>query len=1008
MMQRRLSPISPLVRRRDSRGRRHLASVPGIKYHDFRVNATTMSNFVVRNVSRIDEFDLDVLHLQHLKTGTPYYHIHRSDDTNNVFCVAFRTPPSNSTGVPHILEHVTLCGSHKYPVKDPFFKMLNRSLSTYMNALTGSDLTMYPFSTENQADFKNLMDVYLDSVFRPRLDELSFKQEGWRLEHEDPRNPSTPIIFKGVVFNEMKGALSDSNSLFLTRLQQHLYASPPSKPPSTYSFVSGGDPLHIPNLTWHDMKAFHAECYHPSNACLITYGNFDVLGHAEMFDRHINGFERKEAVETPRVYEWDAPRKVVEYGPSDPMLDPEKQAKISVSFLANTSTQVYESIVLRVLTSLLMDGAASPMFKELIDSQLGSDYSPSSGYDRTATRTNLSFGLQGLKPCDVHQVEERIMKVFDIVKKDGFDAERVEAVIHQIELSLKHREANFGMMAAQSMSAHWSHGGNAVEALNVNKHITKLKSEIHDLIPTLIDKYFINNKHRLTFIMNADEDYYDKLAIKQSKLLQRKVSTLTEWERKKVFEDGARLIASQEEAEDFSVLPTLTAEQVAATQPKSYTVVDAPLKHGVVCQIRETRTNGVSYVAFARDLSGLDAPLMPYVPLYSTALTSLGTLKSPLPEISERIRRKTGGISASPLSSSSPLTPHETGLWLHMNSSSLNRNIPDMYNLLSEVVLAPDWSQRERLVVALKRMATEYASSVADSGHVLAMSAASGSIHKAGSINDKWDGLSQVALLNELVGGAEYGAVVQKLKAIHEYVMGCGGARAAVVCDGSTRSEHETSINGVLDQLSWRQSICAFRDKDATPPRFVKHHYPFPFPVNYVARSFQAVPYAHPDAAPLAIYSQLATHHFLHQTIREKGGAYGGGARYSPLTCTLSLFSYRDPNSDKTLNAFKQLESWSKGIAGRFQEQELHEAKLGVLQNLDAPVSASEEGMSMFRYGLSDDMRSGRRRMILATTLEEVQRVAETYVVDKAHSDVVIGSADPLDGFTVIPLLNLE
>ncbi|TPX37139.1 hypothetical protein SmJEL517_g01018 [Synchytrium microbalum] len=965
----------------------------------FRVN-TSYSGFNFKEATRIDEFALDVFKFEHEKTRTLYYHVHKADASNNVFCVAFKTPPSNSTGVPHILEHTVLCGSAKYPVRDPFFKMLNRSLSTYMNALTGSDITMYPFSSENEQDYRNLMSVYMDSVFRPKLDELSFKQEGWRLEHSNPRDASSPLIFKGVVYNEMKGALSNPGDLFLTRLQQQLY------PNSTYGYVSGGDPVNIPDLTWHSLKDFHAQCYHPSNACFVTYGNFSLDKHLEMIDSNIRDFSVSKALDAPRVEKWSAPKNVVEYGPLDPMLDPEKQTKMAISFLANKSTEVYEAIALRVLTSLLIDGAASPMYQALIDSQLGSDYSPSTGYDRTATTTNLSFGLQGMKKSDVEQVQEKIRNVLKSARDTGFKAERVDAIVHEMELSLKHRQANFGMMIAQSMSSHFAHGGDPVESLEVNKHIKRLKEEIAttDLLPRLIDQYCITNPHQLTYVMHAEEEYYDKLAKKETDLLSSKVAGLSDWERRKAFEDGARLIKTQDEKEDLSVLPTLSIEQVMATEPKQYTVSDVPLGAGAVtAQIRETDTNGVSYVTLSRDLSGLDPDLVKYLPLYCSTLTSLGTTTSPLPVLSEKIRGQTGGISVSSLASSSPFTLDQTGMSLHITSSSLTHNIDNMYKILQEVITQPDFSQHERLEVALKGMANDYASSVADSGHVLAIAAANASTNKAAFISEQLEGLTQVALLNQLSAGFDAGQVTEKLKAIHEYILDSGAARCSVVCESSTRNQHETQLSSLLDQVSWTRAIDPFNDREAMKPNFEQTQYQFSFPINFCARSFVAVPYAHNDSAALAIYCQLATHHFLHQAIREKGGAYGAGARYSALNGNISFFSYRDPNSSATLDAYTALAEWSKDIVSRFGEQELHEAKLGVLKTLDAPLSASEEGMSRFRYGLSDDIRLARRHAVLSTTLDDVERVANQYIVGKPHSDAIIGSAEPLEGFKVIP-----
>lgn len=264
-------------------GRRLFSSLKNLKA------GNTLHSFTVDGIKRIPELDLHLVKLTHGPTGAKLWHVDR-DDPNSVFCVAFRTPPLDSTGVPHILEHTTLCGSAKYPVRDPFFKMLNRSLASYMNAWTASDHTAYPFCTANASDYANLRDVYCDAVFHPKLSRLDFLQEGWRLEPENPLDPASPLKFKGVVFNEMKGAFSDVESLFAQRLQQNTF------PNSIYTNISGGDPLAIPDLTFEQLVQFHRDHYHPSNALFYTYGNYPLTDTLLYLEGKLKPFEKSSSV----------------------------------------------------------------------------------------------------------------------------------------------------------------------------------------------------------------------------------------------------------------------------------------------------------------------------------------------------------------------------------------------------------------------------------------------------------------------------------------------------------------------------------------------------------------------------------------------------------------------------------------------------------------------------------------------------------------------------------------
>jgi Zn-dependent M16 (insulinase) family peptidase len=307
-----------------------------------------LEGFEVIQVCSVPELHLSpVVRLEHKTTGAQYMHLARRDDTNNAFAIAFRTSPRDSTGLPHILEHVTLCGSKRFPVRDPFFKMLNRSLASFMNAMTGPDYTVYPFSTPNERDYQHLLSVYLDAVFCPLLRDLDFLQEGWRLEHEVIGDANSPLVLRGVVFNEMKGAFADPQQ----RLHQDLLSA--LLPGDTYAHVFGGEPLCIPKLTVQDLRRFQAQCYHPSNSRIISYGHLPLdvtLRHLQQ--DHLAHFSRQATVAgVPREKRWTEPRSVNINCAPDPLgaaSNPEKQATIAQAFLCGDAANVYETFSLQV------------------------------------------------------------------------------------------------------------------------------------------------------------------------------------------------------------------------------------------------------------------------------------------------------------------------------------------------------------------------------------------------------------------------------------------------------------------------------------------------------------------------------------------------------------------------------------------------------------------------------------------------------------------------------------
>ncbi|GLE04707.1 hypothetical protein PINS_up013686 [Pythium insidiosum] len=347
----------------------------------------TYHNFVLQRATAVPEYNIEALELEHARTKARYVHID-AKDPNNVFSVMFRTPPASSNGIAHILEHTTLCGSRQFPVRDPFFNMIKRSLNTYMNALTAYDHTMYPFSTVNEKDLKNLRAVYLDAVFFPNLRRLDFLQEGHRLEIVDTKDGELELQYKGVVYNEMKGVMSDANNLFATKVQQALMEG------TIYGHVSGGDPAAIPDLTYEELKAFHAKHYHPSNACFFSYGDMSLTDHLQYLDEEIlSKFEYRGDSAAVRV-DNETPldisktpkdsKLIVVDGPTSNMnagaagaseegdvATPERDPNMkfcTAKFLPMSSTDPFETFVMRIVAYLLTNGPSSELYKALIDS----------------------------------------------------------------------------------------------------------------------------------------------------------------------------------------------------------------------------------------------------------------------------------------------------------------------------------------------------------------------------------------------------------------------------------------------------------------------------------------------------------------------------------------------------------------------------------------------------------------------------------------------------------------
>ncbi|XP_040824005.1 presequence protease, mitochondrial isoform X1 [Ochotona curzoniae] len=977
--------------------------------------------FTVNQVTPVPELFLTAVKLSHDNTGARYLHLAR-EDTNNLFSVQFRTTPMDSTGVPHVLEHTVLCGSQKYPCRDPFFKMLNRSLSTFMNAFTASDYTLYPFSTQNPKDFQNLLSVYLDATFFPCLRELDFWQEGWRLEHENPSDPQTPLIFKGVVFNEMKGAFTDNERIFSQHLQNRLL------PDHTYSVISGGDPLCIPELTWEQLKEFHATHYHPSNARFFTYGNFQLEQHLkQIHEEALSKFQKIEpSTSVPPQKPWDKPREFqITCGPDSFATDPSKQTTISVSFLLPDITDTFESFTLNLLSSLLVSGPNSPFYKALIESGLGTDFSPDVGYNGYTREAYFSVGLQGIAEKDIQTVRNLVDKTIDEVVEKGFEDDRIEALLHKIEIQMKHQSTSFGLALTSYIASCWNHDGDPVELLKIGDHLAQFRQCLKEnpkFLQEKVKQYFKNNQHRLTLSMNPDDKYYEKQAQMEAEKLKQKVNSLSLKDKEQIYEKGLELRTQQSKPQDASCLPALKVSDIEPTMP--FTKLDVALAAGEVpVQYCAQPTNGMVYFRAFSNLNTLPEELKPYVPLFCNVLTKLGCGILDYREQAQQIELKTGGMTVTPhvLPDDSHLDTYEQGVLF--SSLCLERNLPDMMHLWSEIFNNPCFEEEEHFKVLVKMTAQELSNGIPDSGHLYASVRASKMLTPAGDLQETFGGMDQVRLMKRIAEMTDMKPVLRKLPRIKKHLLNCDNMRCSVNATPQQMSQAEKEVEKFLGNigrskkerkpvrphviekpahsgLSGNTHVNGSQiiRKLITDPTFkpcqMKTHFLLPFPVNYVGECVRTVPYTDPDHASLKILARLMTAKFLHTEIREKGGAYGGGARLSH-NGIFTLYSYRDPNSVETLQSFGKAVDWAK--AGKFTQQDIDEAKLSVFSTVDAPVAPSEKGMDHFLYGLSDEVKQAHREQLFAVSHDKLTAVSNKYlgIGRSTHGMAILGPENP-------------
>uniref|UniRef100_A0A671NIE5 Presequence protease, mitochondrial n=1 Tax=Sinocyclocheilus anshuiensis TaxID=1608454 RepID=A0A671NIE5_9TELE len=955
--------------RGSSAGERALQYTVGQKIH----------GFTVKEVTAVPDLFLTSVKLSHDATGAQYLHAAR-DDSNNLFSVQFRTTPMDSTGVTHILEHTVLCGSQRFPCRDPFFKMLNRSLSTFMNAFTA--ITRCTRSPPRMP--KTSRTFCLTSIGCEKDMLFFFRQEGWRLEHKTPTDPSSRLMFKGVVFNEMKGEFSDNERLYAQRLQNKLL------PDHTYAVVSGGEPLAIPDLTWEQLKHFHATHYHPSNARFFTYGDLPLEQHLQQIEEEaLSKFERTEPnTAVPSQTHWDKPRvDHVTCRPDALAPDPMKQNTLCMSYLLGDITDTFETFTLSLLSSLMISGPNSPFYKALIEPEIGSDFSSSVGFDGSTRQASFTIGLQGMAEADTETVKHIIAQSIDDIIATGFEEEQIEALLHKIEIQMKHQSTSFGLALASYIASCWNHDGDPVQLLKISENVSRFRQCLKENPRYLQDKvqhYFKDNTHRLTLTMSPDERFLEKQAEAEEQKLQQKIQNLSDADHKDIYEKGLQLLAVQSTTQDASCLPALKVSDIEPIIP--YTPVQLGTAGGVPVQCCEQPTNGMVYFRAMCNLNSLPEDLKIYVPLFCIYnihyIPTPNQTKLDYRQQAQRIELKTGGMSVSPqiIPDTDDLDLYEQGIIL--SSSCLDRNLPDMFQLWSDIFNSPHFDDEQHLRVLVMMSSQELSNGISYSGHMYAMTRAARTLVPTADLQETFGGMDQVKFMKSIAEMTDLTSVLRKLPWIKRHLLNPENMRCAVNATPQKMSDAAGEVERFMGNI-------AANRKERKPVRptvveSVRSSSCIIFCTTLQQHSglidlecVRTVPFSHADYASLCILARMMTAKFLHGEIREKGGAYGGGARMGGGGL-FSFYSYRDPNSTQTLSAFRGGVEWAR--AGKFTQQDINEAKLSVFSAVDAPVAPSDKGLGCFLNGITDELKQRYRERLFAVTDKNLIDVAGRYL----------------------------
>ena len=945
----------------------------------------------------IEALKFEVEFYQHKVTGARHLHL-SANDPHNAFLVAFLTVPSDSTGVAHILEHTALCGSRRFPVRDPFFMMLRRSLSTFMNALTAGDWTAYPFASQSRKDFENLMQVYLDAAFFPNLQALDFAQEGFRIELENAEDLSSPLVYKGVVFNEMKGAMSSPPRILWKTLSEKLF------PTTTYHHNSGGDPEAIPNLTWPDLKAFHARHYHPSNTVFMTFGDIPASAHQTMFqDNVLQEFSpMKVDFHVPDEQRFSSPIKVNAPYSMDGGGDTKQKTHIAIGWLLGSSIDQKTLMKAHLLSGALLDNSASPLLFALETTKLGSAPSPICGLDDSGKEMVFACGVEGSEPEQADAVEQLIMDILHQVATEGIPQAQVESVLHQLELSRREIGGDgmpYGLKLMLTALPVALHGGDPVSALALDGILNELREEIKnpDFIKNMAREWLLSNQHRVRVVLTPDPQMNARLEEAEAQRLAKQKTTMNQADLTTIITQANALKQRQEQPDDPEILPKLHLSDI----PNDLAIPTGNQAKvaGVPITWFNRPTNRLVYQQIVMETPPMATPLLDLLPLFSSCLTEVGSGGRDYLQTQALQSAISGGISARTTVRGAVTDLHNYRSSFTLSAKSLVRNQDALLQLVRETWESPRFDEHNRLRELIAQMRASAEMRITDNGHYLALTAAAATLTPSAALNNRWGGMEAIARLKALDNALDdpqaLATFAGHMAEIQESMLHAPRQLLVVgeerdFADITTSLQNHWQTNPAILGQESKQSLSNGKQS--------KTAWATVTPIHFCAKAYATVPYSHADAPPLSVLGQFLKNGFLHKAIRERGGAYGGGAGYDSDSGTFRFYSYRDPRLTETLADFDQSVQWLGNT--KHETKALEEAILSVISAIDRPGSPAGEARRAFHdklHGRTAEQRRLFRSRVLQVSEDDLRRVAEHYLLPEQANIGVVSNAVALE-----------
>ncbi len=943
--------------------------------------------------AHVSEVNSQAYYYHHKKTGAKILSL-ANDDENKVFGITFRTPPEDSTGIAHIMEHSVLCGSRKYPVKEPFVELLKSSLYTFLNAFTYPDKTCYPVASTNLQDFYNLVDVYLDAVLHPRITPEILQQEGWHYELE---NADDPIIYKGVVFNEMKGANASPYRAISRASTSSIF------PDNTYRVDSGGDPANIPDLTYEQFKTFHETYYHPSNAYIYFYGDDNPARRLELIDEYLQEFDEKPVDSRVALQaRFDEHRRVNTRYYSGDNEGGGNKGVVTINWLIGDTLNRTERLRLRLLDQVLLGNPAAPLWKALIDSGLGEDLS-ATGLAMSLRQLAFSTGLMGIDPADADKVEKVVFDTLEALVKNGIPADTLEAAINTIEFRL--RENNTGSyprglaLMLRALST-WLHDSDPIEPLGFENALKTIKEDLagnKQLLEEMIKTHLLSNMHRTTVVLTPDAAIAEEKEAAEKARLEKIQSGMTPADLQQIISDTQTLKDAQKQPdapEDLAKIPRLTLDDL---EKKHKPLPLEVFRHGETeILYHDLFTSGVLYLDIGFNLKNVPQRLLPYLRLFGRAMLEMGTREENFVSLSERIGKHTGGISQSAVTS---LTRdgQDINAWLFFWGKSMVGQTGKLLALFRDIFLLPNLTDQERFRQLVLDAKSSKENSLGAAGHALVQSRLKASFSPSGWLGELTGGVNYLKFLRKLSEkvDSDWASVQADLEDFYETLFHRGGMICNVTLDEENWRVVKPQLEEFLEEMprknielqTWKPKLRNGFEGLAVPAR-----------INYVGKAANIYDSGYQYHGSIAVIQKFLRTNWLWNRVRVQGGAYGAFCNFSKRSGIFSYVSYRDPNLFDTLKNYDAAGEYLRKAAP--EGEEMVKSIIGAIGDVSPYQLPDEKGYtSMVRYLFDerDEEIQQLRDEILNTRAEHFREFAD--MLDHVRDNglvIVAGSEEAL------------